>query len=78
MELPFSPADLQQAVDVFTKGIALSKSPEKKYTAKDMIEFGLTCSLALKKEDVKELQSTAIAVALIAYDEAKGQLDGHS
>ena len=43
-----------------------------------MIEFGLTCSLALKKEDVKELQSTAITMALIAYDEAKGQLNGHS
>ena len=56
----------------------MSESPEIKYTAKDMIEFGLACSLALKKEDVKELQSTAIAMALIVYDETKGQLDGHS
>ena len=78
MELPVSPADLQQAVEWLNKGVAMSESPKKKYTAKDMIEFGLTCSLALKKEDVKELQSTAITMALIAYDEAKGQLNGHS
>ena len=49
MELPVSPADLQQAVEWLNKGVAMSESPEKKYTAKDMIEFGLTCSLALKK-----------------------------
>ena len=78
MELPVLPADLQQAAEWLNKGVAMSESPEIKYTAKDMIEFGLICSLALKKEDVKELRSSAIAVVLVAYDEAKGQLGGHS
>ena len=78
MKLPVSPADLQQAVEWLNKGVAMSESPEKKYTAEDMIEFGLTCSLVLPKEDVEELRSSAIIMALVAYDEAKEVLGGHS
>ena len=73
-----SPDDLQQAVDVFTKGIALSRSPEKKYTAQDMIEFGLTCVATLPKADVGELGANAAMFALVAYEEAKETLGGHS
>ena len=78
MELPVSPADLQQAVEWLNKGVAMSESPEKKYTAKDMIEFGLTCSLVLPKEDVEELRSSAVIMALVAYEEARETISGHS
>ena len=56
----------------------MSKSPEKKYTAQDMIEFGLTCIATLPKEDVEELGANAAMLALVAYEEAKEVLGGHS